>query len=83
MIEEDFAYLNAFINQSYHANEFYMKDITTIVLTLFDDSALKEHLQSLPKFVQEIWDVMGESGTKIKKSLLWVVEKVIYDTRFP
>lgn len=76
MIEEDFGYLKKFVNKSYHANEFYIKDITTIILTLLDDSALKAQLQSLPKIVQEIWDVMGESGAKIKKNLLWVVEKV-------
>ncbi|XP_056647213.1 uncharacterized protein LOC130451874 [Diorhabda sublineata] len=76
VIEEDLEELRVFLNKSYYANDFYIKDITDIVVSVFDDLALKSHLQSLPKIVQEIWSVMGDSGHKIKKSILWIIEQV-------
>nr|CAI5832306.1 unnamed protein product [Callosobruchus analis] len=76
VIEDDFEEFKIFLNESYYANEFYIRTITNIVVTMFDELALKSHLQSLPKIVQEIWSVMGESGQKIRKSILWVVDKI-------
>ncbi|XP_018566495.1 uncharacterized protein LOC108907336 [Anoplophora glabripennis] len=76
VIESDIDELKSFLNKSYHNNEFYIRDITTTVITMFDELALKSHLQSLPTIVQEIWSVMGESGQKIKRGILWVIEKV-------
>lgn len=43
---------------------------------MFDELALKSKLQSLPAIVGEIWEVMGDSGMKLKKSILWVIEKI-------
>ncbi|KAF7269539.1 hypothetical protein GWI33_017432 [Rhynchophorus ferrugineus] len=76
VIEEDFGYLKLFLNASYHNNEFYMKDISTVILNLFDDLSLKSHLQSLPKIIQELSAVMGASGNNIKKSITFVIEKI-------
>ncbi|XP_072402619.1 uncharacterized protein Apoltp isoform X1 [Diabrotica undecimpunctata] len=76
IIEDDIEELKAFLNNSYYANDFYVKDLTGIVITVFDDLAIKSKLQSLPKIVQEIWTVMGDSGHKIKKSIIWVYEKI-------
>lgn len=76
VIENDIEELKAFLNKSYHNNEFYIRDISMAIITIFDELALKSHLQSLPTIVQEIWSVMGESGQKIKKGVLWVIEKV-------
>lgn len=76
IIEQDVEELGLFLNSSYEANDFYIKDIMTITLMIFDELALKSHLQTLPKIVQEIWSMMGESGQKIRKSILWAVEEV-------
>ncbi|KAJ8978166.1 hypothetical protein NQ317_004215 [Molorchus minor] len=76
VIEEDIEQLKIFLNNSYYANDFYIKDITNITVTMFDELALKSQLQTFPKIVQEIWSVMGESGQKLKKSVLWVIEKI-------
>nr|XP_023014255.1 uncharacterized protein LOC111504020 [Leptinotarsa decemlineata] len=75
VIEEDIEELRVFLNQSYYANDFYIRDIVSAVKTMFDES-LKSHLQYLPKIVQEVWSVLGNSGEKIKKSVLWVIEKI-------
>ncbi|CAG9816912.1 unnamed protein product [Phaedon cochleariae] len=75
-IEEDIEELKLFLNNSYEANEFYIRDIISTVNYMFDELALKSHFQSLPKIVQEIWSVMGDSGQKLKKSVLWVIEKI-------
>ncbi|RZC41779.1 VWD domain containing protein [Asbolus verrucosus] len=75
-IENDFDEFKLFLNKSYHANEFYVKDIVNISMMIFDELTLKTHFESLPAIVSEIWDIMGESGTKIKKGILWVIEKI-------
>lgn len=78
VIEQDIEELKQFLIKSYEANDFYIKDITNITLSIFDELALKSHIQSLPKMIQELWSMMGESGEKIKKSILWVIEEVRY-----
>lgn len=76
VIEEDLGYLKDFLNTSYHNNEFYIKNITSIIITIFDDLSIKTHLQSLPKIVQELWTAMGASGKNIKESFIFAIEKV-------
>ncbi|XP_030755989.1 uncharacterized protein LOC115882214 [Sitophilus oryzae] len=76
VIEEDFDYLKQFFNTSYHNNEFYIKDIFTVVIKLFDELSLKSHLQSLPKIIQELSTIMGASGKNIKESITFVIEKI-------
>ncbi|KYB29704.1 hypothetical protein TcasGA2_TC031518 [Tribolium castaneum] len=75
-IENDFDEFKVFLNKSYNANEFYIKDIVNISMMMFDELALKKHFVSLPAIVSEIWEIMGESGAKIKKSIEWVIEKI-------
>lgn len=72
LIEEDIEEFKIFLNNSYYANDFYIKDIINVTLSMFNESAMK----SLPKIIQEIWAVIGDSGTKIKESILWVTEEV-------
>lgn len=76
VIEQDFEEFKLFLNKSYQANDFYVKDIINITFTIFDELALKSQLQTLPKIVQELWSLMGESGNKIKKSIMWAIEEV-------
>lgn len=76
VIEEDLEELQVFLNNSYHANEFYIRDIVGFVIYVFDELSIKSHIESLPAIVSEIWEVMGDTGKKIQKSILWVIEKV-------
>ncbi|KAL1492708.1 hypothetical protein ABEB36_010924 [Hypothenemus hampei] len=76
VVEEDFEYLRSFLNASYHNNEFYIKDICSVVMTLIDDLSIKSHLQSLPKILQELWTALGASGKNIKDSINYVIEKI-------
>lgn len=76
VIEKDFEDFKVFLTKSYEENHFYIKDIVNITSTIFDELALKSQLQTLPKIFQELWSMMGDSGEKIKKSILWVIEEV-------
>lgn len=78
VIEEDIEEFYVFLNNSYEANDFYIKDIINLTFTIFDDLALKSQLQTLPKILRELYSLMGESGVKIKKSILWAVEEVSF-----
>lgn len=76
MIQEDVEELRVFLNNSYHANEFYIRDIVGFVVYVFEELSIKSHIESLPAVVSEIWEVMGDTGTKIQKSVHWIIEKV-------
>lgn len=76
MVEEDVQEFKIFLNNSYHANEFYVRDIAGFIIYTFDELPIKSHIESLPAIVNEIWEVMGESGKKIQKSIIWAIEKV-------
>ncbi|KAJ3640007.1 hypothetical protein Zmor_003331 [Zophobas morio] len=76
VIEQDFEEFKTFLNRSYYANEFYIRDIVNISMLMFDELALKSHFESLPAIVSEVWQIMGSSGSKIKTSILWVIEKI-------
>ncbi|XP_066155546.1 uncharacterized protein Apoltp [Euwallacea fornicatus] len=76
VIEEDLGHLKDFLNTSYYNNEFYIKDICSIIITMVDDLSIKTHLQSLPKIFQELWTAMGASGKNIKESFKFVIEKI-------
>lgn len=76
VIEDDFQDLKRYLNKSYNANEFYIRDIVGFAMYFVDELSIRSHIESLPKIVNEIWEVMGESGEKIQKGILWVIEKV-------
>lgn len=76
VIEEDLEELKVFLNNSYHANEFYIRDIVGFVSYVFDEMSIKSHIESLPAIVSEVWAVMGDTGKKIQKSIVWAIEKV-------
>ena len=75
-METDFEEFKTFLNDSYNNNDFYIKDITGAIIVLVDELAIKGHIQSLPNILNEIWQIMGESGEAIRKSLLWIIETV-------
>lgn len=75
-LQTDLDELKVYLNNSYNANEFYIKDIVTFGLYIIDELSLRSHIQSLPNILNEIWEIMGESGQAIRNSLLWVIETI-------
>lgn len=76
IIEQDFHALKIYLNNSYNANDFYVKDIVALGLYIIDELSLRSHIQSLPNLLNEIWEIMGESGEAIRNSLLWIIEAI-------
>lgn len=76
VLVDDVGELKAFLNESYHANEFYIRDIVGAAMYVIDELSIRSHIESLPAIVNEIWEVMGESGEAIRKSILWIVQTV-------
>ncbi|XP_014226324.1 uncharacterized protein LOC106652091 isoform X2 [Trichogramma pretiosum] len=76
VIEGDFENLKIYLNKSYQANDFYIKDIVATAIYAIDELALRSHIQSLPNIINEIWEIMGESGQAVRDSLLWIIETV-------
>nr|XP_018903254.1 PREDICTED: uncharacterized protein LOC109034507 [Bemisia tabaci] len=81
VLQDDINYFKKQLNDSYNANEFFMKDIHTFYLVLAEEMLFKDQLNSLPKIFNELWEIMGETGQTIRKSILWIVEtsKRIYE----
>ncbi|KAL2717243.1 hypothetical protein V1478_012943 [Vespula squamosa] len=75
-LEADFENLKLYLNDSYNANDFYVKDIVTFGVYIIDELSLRSHIQSLPNIFNEIWEIMGESGEAIRNSLLWIIETI-------
>lgn len=76
IIEQDFDALKIYLNNSYNANDFYVKDIVALGFYVIDELSLRSHIQSLPNLLNEIWEIMGESGEAIRNSLLWIIETI-------
>ncbi|XP_046620371.1 uncharacterized protein LOC124305239 [Neodiprion virginianus] len=75
-LQTDLEDLEIYLNKSYNANEFYVKDIVAFGSFVIDDLSLRSHMQSLPNIFNEIWEIMGESGQAVRNSLLWAIEAV-------
>lgn len=75
-IDEDLTTFRNFLNASYYADEFYVQSFINFTLTVLDELAITDHLQTIPKILQEIWQVLGESGEALRKSILWIIETV-------
>lgn len=76
LIEDDFEHLKIYLNDSYNANDFYIKDIVMMGVYVIDELSLRSHIQSLPNIINEIWEIMGESGEAIRNSILWIIETI-------
>lgn len=76
VVQDDVGKLYNFFNRSYFSNEFYIRDVVQGIKTVIDDLSLRAHLDSLPAIVSEMWEIMGDTGKKIEKGILWVIEKV-------
>lgn len=75
-IDEDLTTFRNFLNASYHADEFYVQSFINFTLTVLDELAITDHLQTIPRILKEIWQVLGESGEAFRKSILWIIETV-------
>jgi hypothetical protein len=76
VIGDDVEELRKFLNESYHADDFYIRSVVNFTMTVLDELAVKNHITSLPKIIREIGQVMGESGQALRKSVLWLVETI-------
>lgn len=76
VIETDLEEFRVFLNQSYEANDFYVKTMVNFTLTVLDELSIRNHIDSVPKILYEIWQVLGESGEALRKSILWFIETV-------
>ncbi|EFN78662.1 Apolipophorins [Harpegnathos saltator] len=75
-LEKDFEDLRVYLNDSYNANDFYIKDIVDFGIYLIDELSLRSHIESLPNILNEIWEIMGESGEALRNSLIWLIENI-------
>ncbi|XP_012534919.2 uncharacterized protein LOC105835859 [Monomorium pharaonis] len=76
ILESDFEDLKTYLNNSYNANDFYIKDIVGFGIYVIDELSLRSHIESLPNILNEIWEIMGESGEALRNSLLWLIETI-------
>lgn len=75
-LQTDLDDLKIYLNNSYNANDFYTKDIVSFVMYAIDELSLRSHIESLPNIVNEVWEIMGESGQAIRNSLLGVIDMI-------
>ncbi|GAB0088507.1 uncharacterized protein DMENIID0001_029540 [Sergentomyia squamirostris] len=75
-IEEDLEKLHHFLNASYEANDFYVRSVINFTLTIVDELAIRNHIESVPKILQEVWHVMGESGQALRRSIVWLKDAI-------
>lgn len=76
MLEEDIESFRKFLNSSYNANDFYIRSAVNFTITLIDELAIRNHIATVPKIFSEVWQVMGESGQALRRSVLWIIETV-------
>lgn len=76
VIEDDFDEFRQFLNQSYESNDFYVKTVVNFTLTVLDELAIRNHIDSVPKILNEIWQMLGDSGAALRKNILWLIETV-------
>ncbi|KAH8289923.1 hypothetical protein KR018_003642 [Drosophila ironensis] len=76
VLEQDLNDLRLFVNQSYEANDFYIKHVVNFTLTILDELAIRDHIESLPKIFSELWQAMGDSGKALRSSIVWLIETI-------
>lgn len=76
VLQEDIEEFRVFLNQSYEANDFYVKTLVNITLSILDELAIRDHIDSVPKIISEMWQVLGNSGKALNKSLEWLVQSI-------
>ncbi|CAH0714994.1 unnamed protein product, partial [Brenthis ino] len=76
VIKDDLDEFERFLNESYEHNDFYVKDVIEFTYYVLDEMAIRNHLESLPGFVNDMWGMMGNTSSSIKQSLTYVVDSI-------
>ncbi|XP_053620364.1 uncharacterized protein Apoltp [Plodia interpunctella] len=76
VIKDDLDDFERFLNESYGKNDFYVKDIVEFTYYVLDEMAIRNHLESLPGIVNDMWGMMGNTSQSIKQSLIYVAETI-------
>uniref|UniRef100_A0A182NT55 Vitellogenin domain-containing protein n=1 Tax=Anopheles dirus TaxID=7168 RepID=A0A182NT55_9DIPT len=76
VLQNDLEDLHNFLNASYVADDFYIRSAINFTITVLDELAIRNKITSLPKILTELWQVMGESGQALGKSIAWLLERV-------
>ncbi|XP_063238564.1 uncharacterized protein LOC134540049 isoform X2 [Bacillus rossius redtenbacheri] len=76
VLVDDLEDFKKFLNESYYANDFYIQDVVKVLNFLVDEFSLRGHVDSVPRIVNEIWAVMGESGEAAHRSVTWIIETI-------
>ncbi|CAH2058175.1 unnamed protein product, partial [Iphiclides podalirius] len=76
VIKDDLDEFERFLNESYEHNDFYVRDVVEFTYYVLDEMAIRNHLEGLPGFVNDVWGMMGNTSSSIKQSLTYVVESV-------
>ncbi|KAM3962221.1 LOW QUALITY PROTEIN: apolipoprotein lipid transfer particle [Aphomia sociella] len=76
VIKDDLDDFQLFLNESYGNNDFYVKDIVEFTYYVLDEMAIRNHLESLPGIVNDMWGMMGNTSRSIKQSLTYVVDTI-------
>lgn len=76
VIKDDLDEFEHYLNVSYNANDFYVKDVVEFTYYVLDEMAIRNHLESLPGIVNDMWGMMGNTSQSIKQSLTYVVDTI-------
>ena len=76
VIQGDLEKLFKFLNESYNADDFYVRSVVNFTVTILDELAIKNHIASVPKILTEIWQVMGQSGKAMRESIEWLIDTI-------
>uniref|UniRef100_A0A182J4N7 Vitellogenin domain-containing protein n=1 Tax=Anopheles atroparvus TaxID=41427 RepID=A0A182J4N7_ANOAO len=76
VLQNDLEDLHHFLNASYVADDFYIRSAINFTVTVLDELAIKNKITSLPKILTELWQVMGDSGQALGKSIAWLLERL-------
>ncbi|XP_077295548.1 apolipoprotein lipid transfer particle [Arctopsyche grandis] len=76
VIKDDIDEFHIFLNESYDANEFYVKNIVEFTMNIIDQLSLRNQIESLPGMVKELWQLMGDTGTSLRESILWIIDTI-------
>lgn len=76
VIKDDLDEFQIFLNTSYENNDFYVKDIVEFTYNILDEMAIRNHLESLPGILNDMWGLMGNTGKSLKQSLTYVVDTI-------
>lgn len=77
-VDEDLVAFRSFLNESYNADDFYIQSFINYTMTVLDELAITDHIQTIPKIFKEMWEVLGESSMAFKNSTTWILSTVSY-----